>query len=322
LKTRVVGQDEAIVAVSNAIRRGRAGIADESRPMGVFLFLGPTGVGKTETARALADFLFNTEKALISVDMSEYMEKYSVSKIIGSPPGYVGYEEGGQLTEKVRHRPYSVILLDEIEKAHPEVFNILLQIFEEGRLTDAKGRPVSFKNTIIIMTSNVGSDFIAQMRPMGFEVKKGDGKEQKKENIQKKIQEALRDAFKPEFLNRIDEIITFNYLGQKEIRQIVDLELSKIEKRLSKAKLIKVRFSKALCDAMANKGFDPDLGARPLKRVIQKLILDPLALKIIIGEIKEKDSVFVDFKNNEVVFEKTAGVSKISAKKKERVDVK
>ncbi len=322
MKRRVIGQDEAIIAVSNAIRRGRAGIADESRPMGVFLFLGPTGVGKTETARALADFLFNTEKALITVDMSEYMEKYSVSKILGSPPGYVGYEEGGQLTEKVRHRPYSVILLDEIEKAHPEVFNILLQIFEEGRLTDAKGRAVSFRNSIIIMTSNVGSDLIAQMRPMGFEMKKGDGIAQKKENVQKKIQESLRDAFKPEFLNRIDEIITFNYLGQQEIRQIVDLELNKIEKRLLKAKLVKVRFSKALCDAMAQKGFDPDLGARPLKRVIQKLILDPLALKIIIGEIKEKDSVLVDFKNAEIVFEVAHAVFRNSAKKKEQVGVK
>ncbi|MDD5433177.1 MAG: AAA family ATPase [Candidatus Pacebacteria bacterium] len=313
LKGRVIGQDQAIIAVSNAIRRGRAGIADENKPMGVFMFLGPTGVGKTETARALADFLFNTEKSLITVDMSEYMEKYSVSKILGSPPGYVGYEEGGQLTEKVRHRPYSVILLDEIEKAHPEVFNILLQIFEEGRLTDAKGRAVSFRNCIIIMTSNVGSDLIAQMKPIGFEMKKEQDIEVKKENIQKKIQEALREAFKPEFLNRIDEIITFNYLGKKEVRQIVDLELNKVEKRLMKAKNIKVRFSKALSDAMASKGFDPDLGARPLKRVIQKLILDPLALKIIIGEIKEKDSVGVDFKNEEVVF----SVAHFTSRKKE-----
>jgi len=230
------------------------------------------------------------------------MEKYSVSKILGSPPGYVGYEEGGQLTEKVRRRPYSVVLLDEIEKAHPEVFNILLQIFEEGRLTDAKGRLVSFRNCIIIMTSNVGSDFIAQMKPVGFEIQRDQTIAVKKENIQKKIQEALREAFKPEFLNRIDEIITFNYLGAKEIRQIVDLELGKVEKRLAKAKNVKIKFSKALSDAMAQKGFDADLGARPLKRIIQKLILDPLAFKIIIGEIKEKDAVSADFKNNEVVF--------------------
>jgi len=302
LKNRVIGQDEAIAAVSNAIRRGRSGIGDENKPMGVFMFLGPTGVGKTETARALADFLFSTEKSLITVDMSEYMEKYSVSKILGSPPGYVGYEEGGQLTEKVRRRPYSVVLLDEIEKAHPEVFNILLQIFEEGRLTDAKGRLVSFRNCIIIMTSNVGSDFIAQMKPVGFEIQRDQTIAVKKENIQKKIQEALREAFKPEFLNRIDEIITFNYLGAKEIRQIVDLELGKVEKRLAKAKNVKIKFSKALSDAMAQKGFDADLGARPLKRIIQKLILDPLAFKIIIGEIKEKDAVSADFKNNEVVF--------------------
>jgi len=316
LKKRVIGQDQAIRAVSNAIRRGRAGIADESRPMGVFLFLGPTGVGKTETARALAEFLFNTEKALITVDMSEYMEKYSVSKILGSPPGYVGYEEGGQLTEKVRHRPYSVILLDEIEKAHPEVFNILLQIFEEGRLTDSKGRVVSFKNCIIIMTSNVGSDFVAQMKPLGFEVKKEDRVLLKKEDIEKKIHEALKETFKPEFLNRIDEIIIFNYLGQEEIRRIVDLELKKIEQRLEKAKGIKVRFSKALCNVVAQKGFNPDLGARPLKRVVQKLILDPLALKIIIGEIKDRDSVLVDFQNEKVVFRVSSGVSRSSVRKK------
>lgn len=302
LEGRVIGQKEAIVAVSNAIRRGRSGIGDENRPMGVFLFLGPTGVGKTETARALADFLFNTEKSLITVDMSEYMEKYSVSKILGSPPGYVGYEEGGQLTEKVRRRPYSVILFDEIEKAHPEVFNILLQIFEEGRLTDAKGRAVSFKNCIIIMTSNVGSDYIAQMKPIGFEIQKDQTIAVKKENIQKKIQEALKEAFKPEFLNRIDEIITFNYLGPMEIRAIVDLELNKIAKRLIKAKAIKLKFSKALAEAMAQKGFDADLGARPLKRIIQKLILDPLALKIIIGEIQDRGVVGVDFKAGEVVF--------------------
>ena len=319
LKNRVIGQEEAITAVSNAIRRGRSGIGDENRPMGVFLFLGPTGVGKTETARALADFLFSTEKSLITVDMSEYMEKYSVSKILGSPPGYVGYEEGGQLTEKVRRRPYSVILLDEIEKAHPEVFNILLQIFEEGRLTDAKGRAVSFKNCIIIMTSNVGSDYIAQMKPIGFELPREQNITSKRENIQKKIQESLKEAFKPEFLNRIDEIITFNYLGTEEIRAIVDLELNKIEKRLVKAKRVKLKFSKALSDAMAQKGFDADLGARPLKRIIQKLILDPLALKIIIGEIKEKDTVDVDFKNNEVLF--TISHRIILKKKKEKVTV-
>ncbi|MCL5010968.1 MAG: AAA family ATPase [Patescibacteria group bacterium] len=301
LEERVVGQKEAVAAVSNAIRRGRAGIADEGRPMGVFLFLGPTGVGKTETARALADFLFNTEKAMITLDMSEYMEKFSASKIIGSPPGYVGYEEGGQLTEKVRHRPYAVILLDEIEKAHPEVFNLLLQIFEEGRLTDAKGRVVSFRNAIIIMTSNVGSDYIAQMKPMGFSVQ-NDKQDSRKENIKAKVQDALKENFRPEFLNRIDEIIIFNYLASSQIRQIVDLELAKVAKRLEKTKEIKLKFSKQLSDVLLEKGFDVNLGARPLKRVIQKLILDPLSMKIISGQFKEGENVFVDWQKNEVVF--------------------
>ncbi len=303
LKQRVIGQDEALKAVSNAIRRGRAGIADENQPLGVFLFLGPTGVGKTETARALADFLFNSEKAMVRVDMSEYMEKYSVSKMIGSPPGYVGYEEGGQLTEQIRRRPYSVILLDEIEKAHPEVFNILLQIFEDGRLTDAKGRVVSFKNTIIIMTSNVGSDYIADLRPIGFESKNGGGMDNKKELIQKKIDQSLKETFKPEFLNRIDEIITFNYLGPKEIRQIVDLELNKVEKRLAKEKEVVANFSKALREHLAQAGFDPDLGARPLRRIIQREILDPLALQVVSGELEAGDTVAIDWQDNEVKFQ-------------------
>ena len=302
LRKRVIGQEEAVVAVSNAIRRGRAGIADENKPMGVFLFLGPTGVGKTEAARALADFLFNTEKALVRVDMSEYMEKYSVSKIIGSPPGYVGYEEGGQLTEKIRKRPYSVVLLDEIEKANPEVFNILLQIFEDGRLTDAKGRVVSFKNTIIIMTSNLGSDYIAAMKPMGFETDKGKDLS-RTENLKTKIDEVLKEAFKPEFLNRIDEMVIFNYLGKKELRKIVDLELAKVEKRMALSKDVKLRCSKALCEALVEKGFDANLGARPLKRVIQRLILDPLSLQIISGQLPEGSNIFADFQEGQVVFQ-------------------
>jgi ATP-dependent Clp protease ATP-binding subunit ClpB len=317
LQKRVIGQEEALRAVANAIRRGRAGISEESRPMGVFLFLGPTGVGKTETARALADFLFNTEKALVRLDMSEYMEKHSISKIIGSPPGYVGYEEGGQLTEKIRRRPYSVILLDEIEKAHPEVFNILLQIFEDGRLTDAKGRMVSFKNTILIMTSNIGSEYISQMQPLGFEVKT-EKRTSQKENLKKKVQESLKEVFRPEFLNRIDEIVIFNYLGKKEIRKIVELELKKVAERLKKVKNIKIRFSKTLRDMLAKKGFDPNLGARPLKRVIQKLILDPLSLKIITSEIKEGYRVLVDFEKGNVVFQTPQA---ISAKKREKAPV-
>jgi len=272
LGKRIVDQEEAIKAVSNAIRRARAEISEESRPLGSFLFLGPTGVGKTETAKALAGFLFNDENALIRVDMSEYMEKFDVSKMIGSPPGYVGYDEGGQLTEKVRRRPYSVILLDEIEKAHPEVFNILLQVLEDGRLTDAKGRAVSFKNTIIIMTSNVGSEIIAKEAPLGFV---DGGKISQKEDLREKIQNALRERFRPEFINRIDEIIIFDYLGQKEIKQIVDLELNKVQKRLDK-KNIKLVVTEKAKDYLAEKGFDPNYGARPLRRLIQKTILDPL----------------------------------------------
>lgn len=301
LKERVIGQEDAITAVTNAIRRGRAGIADESRPIGVFMFLGPTGVGKTETARALAEFLFNTEKALVRVDMSEYMEKYSVSKMVGSPPGYVGYEEGGQLTEIIRRRPYSVILLDEIEKAHPEVFNILLQIFEDGRLTDSKGRIVSFKNTIIIMTSNVGSEFIAEMKPLGFELNQRNGMPSKEE-VGAKIQETLKHIFRPEFLNRIDEVVIFNYLDRPQIRKIVDLELKKVVERLKKSKNIAIDFSDVLKEFLAEKGFDPNLGARPLKRVIQRLILDPLSLQIISRQIGEGESLSVDFTNNKVDF--------------------
>ena len=301
LKQRVIGQDKAINVVANAIRRSRAGISDENKPIGVFLFLGPTGVGKTETARTLADFLFNTEKALVRLDMSEYMEKYSVSKIIGSAPGYVGYEEGGQLTEKIKRRPYSVILLDEIEKANSEVFNLLLQIFEDGRLTDAKGRVVSFRNTIIIMTSNIGSEYITEMKSVGFDNGKS-GKKELAESVKEKVLAALKDYFKPEFLNRIDEIVIFNYLGKKEIRKIVDLELNKVSERLKKAKDIKIRFSKEIKNYLVEKGFDPNLGARPLKRVIQRLILNPLSLKIISGEIKQGQSVFVDLKGKEIVF--------------------
>jgi len=299
LAKRVIGQKEAIEAISRAIRRARAGISEENRPLGSFLFLGPTGVGKTETARALAEFLFNDEKALVRIDMSEYMERHTVAKIIGSPPGYVGYEEGGQLTEKVRRRPYSVVLLDEIEKAHPEVFNILLQIFEDGRLTDAKGRVVSFKNTIIIMTSNVGSDFINKMSSLGFAAKEDIAK---KESMREKIMKSLKETFRPEFLNRIDETIIFNYLQEPEIRKIVDLELVKVEKRLKYKKIV-IKVSEKAKELLVKKGFNPDLGARPLKRVIQKIILDPLSLKIVTGELKEGDRVLVDAADGKIIFQ-------------------
>jgi ATP-dependent Clp protease ATP-binding subunit ClpB len=297
ISKRVVGQQQAIVAISNAIRRSRAGISEENRPLGSFMFLGPTGVGKTETARALAEFLFNDDNALIRLDMSEYMEKHTVSRIIGSPPGYVGYEEGGQLTDKIRRRPYSVILLDEIEKAHPEVFNILLQILEDGRLTDAKGRTASFKNAILIMTSNVGSEHIAQMGALGF---LGGSENGERESLRDKITESLKESFKPEFINRIDEIVIFDYLTKDEIKKIVDLELNKVAKRLED-KNIRITISEEAKKLIAAEGYDPNLGARPLKRVIQKKVLNPLALKIVAGQIKEGEEISVDVEAGKIV---------------------
>jgi len=316
LSRRVIGQKTAILAISNALRRARAGISEENRPLGSFMFLGPTGVGKTETARALAEFLFNDENALIRLDMSEYMEKYSVSKMIGSPPGYVGYEEGGQLTEKIRRRSYSVILLDEIEKAHPEVFNILLQILEDGRLTDAKGRVASFKNSIFIMTSNIGSDIIAKEGKLGFV---GNEELEQKENLKEKVLASLRENFRPEFLNRVDEIIIFNYLGKPEIQKIVDLELSKVAMRLRKKK-IEISLSGQAKEFLAEKGFDQNLGARPLKRVIQREVLDPLSLKIISGEIKEGDRILVNFDDGKINFLTARDLIKIT-KEREKVSI-
>jgi ATP-dependent Clp protease ATP-binding subunit ClpB len=312
ISKRVIGQKAAITAISNAIRRSRAGLSEENRPLGSFLFLGPTGVGKTETARALAEFLFNDENSLIRLDMSEYMEMHTVSKMIGSPPGYVGYDEGGQLTEKIRRRPYSVVLLDEIEKAHPNVFNMLLQILEDGRLTDAKGRTASFKNTILIMTSNIGSEFIAKMGTLGF---LGEKEAETKRSLKEKVMDALKETFRPEFLNRIDEIIIFDYLGKEEIKKIVDLELKKVEDRL-KDKEIRVEFTEPAKQFLAEKGFDPNLGARPLKRVIQRLILDPLSLKIVSGEVKEGERVLVDLKDNNIVFQTAGELMKVSKQKK------
>jgi len=298
LKKRVVGQEEAIEKVANAIRRARAGIAEETRPIGSFFFLGPTGVGKTELARALAEFMFNDENAMVRLDMSEYMEKHTVSKMIGSPPGYVGYEEGGQLTEAIRRRPYSVVLFDEIEKAHPEVSNILLQIMEDGRLTDAKGRIVSFKNAIIIMTSNVGSELTREMGHLGFVT--SPEIEEKEEDLKEKLKNSLKNYFKPEFLNRIDEIIVFNSLRKESLMKIVDIQLLKVEERLAQ-KGIKIMVAPKARELLVKKGYDPNFGARPLKRVIQTTILDPLSKMIIEGKIKEKSKVKVDAGDGEIV---------------------
>ena len=296
LAKRVVGQEEAIQAISRAIRRARAGISEEDRPIGSFMFLGPTGVGKTELARALSEFMFSDERAMIRIDMSEYMEKHSVARLIGSPPGYVGYEEGGQLTEVVKHRPYSLILFDEIEKAHPEVFNILLQILDNGRLTDGKGTTVNFKNTIIIMTSNLGGEYIREMASLGFNYAKANEMKTQKENLKVKIFDALRDYFRPEFLNRIDEIIIFNPLMPKDIEKIVNLQIEKVANRLL-GKDIKLELTKEAKSYLAKKGYDPNYGARPLKRLIEKEILDLLAEKIINNEIKGKQKVIVQIKN-------------------------
>jgi ATP-dependent Clp protease ATP-binding subunit ClpB len=287
LEKRVIGQSEAVRAVANAIRRSRAGLAEESRPIGSFIFLGPTGVGKTELARALAEFMFNDEDAMIRLDMSEYGERHSVARMIGSPPGYVGYEEGGQLTEMVRRRPYSVVLFDEIEKAHPEIFNVLLQVLEDGRLTDGKGRTVNFKNTIIIMTSNLGSELIldlANRGTLGFEENHDDKLDEAQ--MKERILKMLYERFKPEFLNRVDEIIVFHSLKPEDILKIVDLQLRLVSERLLKKK-IKLRVTERCKSFLAQKGYSQTLGARPLKRLIQELILNPLSLKIIEGQYKE-----------------------------------
>jgi len=298
LAARVVGQEEAIKAVSNAVRRSRAGISIANHPIGSFMFLGPTGVGKTELAKALAEFLFNDEAAMVRVDMSEYMEAHSVAKIIGSPPGYVGYEEGGQLTEMVRRKPYSVILFDEIEKAHPQIFNIMLQILDEGHLTDAKGRKVNFKNTVIIMTSNVGSDIIYKSS-LGFEEEQAPSFGE--EDMRQKVMMSLRENFKPEFLNRLDEVIIFHPINQKMLQMIIDIELKNVQKRLD-AKNIKLVLSAAAKKYLAVAGYDPAYGARPLKRVIQNEIMDELALRIIESKIKEGDKVKVDIDKGRIVF--------------------
>lgn len=294
LKARVVGQNEAIKAVANALRRSRAGINEEAKPIGSFLFVGPTGVGKTELAKTLAQFMFNDENSLIRLDMSEYMEKHSIAKMIGSPPGYIGHDEGGQLAEKIRRRPYSVILFDEIEKAHPEIFNILLQILDDGRMTDSKGRVINFKNTIIIMTSNIGNEVIQQYS-IGFSDESDivKAKELREAEMKEKIDKILKNNFKLEFINRIDEIVLFKSLNKKSLAKIIDLELEKIQQRLNN-KNIKLKISTKAKKKLAEEGYDIVFGARPLKRIIQSMILDELSFEIIEGKIKNGDKVIVD----------------------------
>jgi ATP-dependent Clp protease ATP-binding subunit ClpB len=289
LHDRVIGQDEAVEAVSGALRRSRAGLSDPDRPIGSFLFLGPTGVGKTELARALAEFMFDSEQAIVRIDMSEYMEKHAVARLIGAPPGYVGYEEGGQLTEAVRRRPYSVILLDEIEKAHPDVFNVLLQIMDDGRLTDGQGRTVDFKNAVLIMTSNVGSQFIAA--------------EAVEEKARQQVEEALTQTFPPEFLNRIDDVVIFHRLTKEDLGKIVEIQVAQLSERV-RERGIEIELTGEARELLGNLGFDPTYGARPLKRVIQKQLVDKLALRLLEGEFAEGDTVKVDTKDGELTFEK------------------
>jgi ATP-dependent Clp protease ATP-binding subunit ClpB len=303
LHDRVIGQDEAVEAVSGALRRSRAGLSDPDRPIGSFLFLGPTGVGKTELARALAEFMFDSEQAIVRIDMSEYMEKHAVARLIGAPPGYVGYEEGGQLTEAVRRRPYSVILLDEIEKAHPDVFNVLLQIMDDGRLTDGQGRTVDFKNTVLIMTSNVGSQFIAA--------------EAVEEKARQEVEEALTQTFPPEFLNRIDDVVIFHRLTKADLGKIVDIQVALLAKRVSE-RGIEIELTDKARELLGNLGFDPTYGARPLKRVIQKQLVDKLALRLLEGEFAEGDTVEVDAADGELVFAKAKAAKSKAKVEKER----
>jgi ATP-dependent Clp protease ATP-binding subunit ClpC len=302
LHARVVGQDEAIEAISKAVRRARAGLKDPKRPVGSFIFLGPTGVGKTELTKALAEFIFGSEEALVHIDMSEFMERHSVSRLVGAPPGYVGYDDAGQLTEAIRRRPYSIVVFDEVEKAHPDAHNMLLQIMEEGHLSDARGRKVDFRNAMVVMTSNVGAELIRRQAQLGFALKRDEVVEEKQgfEEMRKKLMEALRKVFRPEFLNRVDAVIVFHALTRDQIAAIVDLELAKVARRLDEHN-IALQATDEARSLLAELGYDPEMGARPLRRVIQNKVEDRLSDQLLAGEFKAGDHILVEAKDGEVV---------------------
>ena len=298
LHKRVIGQEDAVRAVSQAIRRTRAGLKDPKRPSGSFIFLGPSGVGKTELSKTLAEFLFGDADALIALDMSEYMEKHTVSRLVGSPPGYVGYEEGGQLTEKIRRRPYAVVLLDEVEKAHSDVFNMLLQVMEEGHVTDSFGRVIDFRNVVLIMTSNIGADLIKNQSALGFR-NTGEGRDA--DQKRKEVMDEVEKFFRPEFLNHFDDIVVFRSLGKEELTQILDLELAKVEKRLAQRDL-HFELDESARDLLRDKGYDPSYGARPMRRAVEKHLEDPMAEEIIRGNLREGETVVISAKDDKLVF--------------------
>jgi len=308
LRHSIVGQEEAVQAIARAVRRSRAGLKDPRRPIGSFIFLGPTGVGKTELTKALARFLFGSEDALIQLDMSEFMERHSVSRLVGAPPGYVGYEDAGQLTEALRRRPYSIIVFDEIEKAHPEAHNMLLQIMEEGHLSDARGRKVDFRNAIIVMTSNIGADMIKRQAGLGFALKRDEEMEERLayEDMRKKLIESLRRVFRPEFINRVDSVMVFHSLTKENIREIVNLELQKVAQRLEENAIVLASTAEAV-DLIAELGFDIDMGARPLKRVIQQKVEDPLSDALLSGHFDDGDTVLIDVVEGEITLQRAEG---------------
>jgi ATP-dependent Clp protease ATP-binding subunit ClpC len=309
LKKHIVGQEEAIAAIAKAVRRARAGLKDPARPIGSFIFLGPTGVGKTELTKALASFLFGSEEALVQLDMSEFMERHSVSRLVGAPPGYVGYEESGQLTEALRRRPYSIVVFDEIEKAHPEAHNMLLQIMEEGHLSDARGRKVDFRNAIIVMTSNIGADMIKRQTSFGFSVQRNESMEEQQEyeEMRKKLLDSLKRVFRPEFINRLDGVMVFRALNKEHIQTIVKLELDKVSLRVQEHEIV-LHASPAALQKLGDLGYDPDMGARPLRRVIQQYVEDPLSDALLSGDFEDGNTILVDLAEGEEIILKKEGL--------------